>query len=412
MKSVIQKPHSRQHIGEQKSNAIHYDGRPGNEWHRQKLEAMRANAPKTSPSDEDAKLLAEMLRTGTQSWTEPIAEPPPIIQGVLRQGELCCLAAPSKLGKTWSLMHMAQAFARGGTWMGMEFWASSVLYLNYELFAGTFDFRMQQVAKIAGAKHASEWTNRIFALHLRGLRMGAQRLLDAIQRALQVNREVSPSVMIFDPLYRFYEGKDENSNSDMAELILGLQSFAEDNGMSLIYADHHPKGTREHLDSVDQMSGGSAKGRVLDSLINLTRLDVGDAKEFIYRVQYKTRSFAEPPTQYYRLLDHCKPMEELEEVDVNALIEKAASENKKARQLRSAKKREDKMEADDKTRCDRILKWMERLANPVSMADMLRKDGGIGIGEHVLRRCLEQLVEVGKVKEDEGPRNKKTWTLA
>ena len=47
-------------------------------------------------------------------------EPPQVIQGVLRAGQIGMMASASKSGKTWLLMALADAVAAGLKWMGSQ----------------------------------------------------------------------------------------------------------------------------------------------------------------------------------------------------------------------------------------------------------------------------------------------------
>lgn len=63
---------------------------------------------------------------------ESILEPldPPLIDGILRQGQKMLLAGPSKAGKSFAMIELAIAIAKGVPWMGYPCTKGRVLYVN------------------------------------------------------------------------------------------------------------------------------------------------------------------------------------------------------------------------------------------------------------------------------------------
>jgi len=55
--------------------------------------------------------------------------------------------APSKMGKTWSLMHLALAVSEGVDWFGFKTTKSRILFINPELQNFSFEDRIQTLAR-------------------------------------------------------------------------------------------------------------------------------------------------------------------------------------------------------------------------------------------------------------------------
>ena len=78
----------------------------------------------------------------------PIAKPPVLIEGLLKQKRIMVLGAGSKIGKTWTLVNLAISIASGQPWLGCNTTKGKVLYLNFELADDEMQERIEAV-KIA-----------------------------------------------------------------------------------------------------------------------------------------------------------------------------------------------------------------------------------------------------------------------
>lgn len=246
---------------------------------------------------EALKLVQKIWKTGADSIKHPKPVPRPIIDGLAREGELVCYSAPSKVAKTWALMQMAIAFVQGSSFLGFRFEQENVLYLNFELFEGIFDQRLADLLEGQPNVRLSCFKNYMRTLHFRGKRLSTTNIFYAIEKQI-IDTGFKPTVIFLDPFYRVLEGKDENSNSDIADLLLGMIQIADRLQAALIYADHHAKGDRSDLPTVDQVAGAGAKGRAFDCSINQVRVLPLDADKNIYRINTTSRSFAPAKPRY------------------------------------------------------------------------------------------------------------------
>ena len=79
-------------------------------------------------------------------------EPPQIVRGVLRAGQIAMLSASSKAGKSWALLGSAFAVATGGEWLGWKTARGRVLYVNSELTDYDLESRLNRLADAHGGK--------------------------------------------------------------------------------------------------------------------------------------------------------------------------------------------------------------------------------------------------------------------
>src|SRR5262249_774962 len=93
-------------------------------------------AEKAVPTIQDA---AEIL-------AKPIKLPPDVIEGVAHEGGKAVLGGSSKTRKTWLLVDMAVSVATGNLCLGrFATKKGRVLYVNFELPAAFFAFRLSKI---------------------------------------------------------------------------------------------------------------------------------------------------------------------------------------------------------------------------------------------------------------------------
>ncbi len=80
---------------------------------------------------------------------------PPVIDGLLRQGETMNIIAATKVGKSWLALGLAYSVANGEQWLGFQTVAGNVLIIDNELHAETLSSRMQTVKSAMGCSDDS-----------------------------------------------------------------------------------------------------------------------------------------------------------------------------------------------------------------------------------------------------------------
>lgn len=231
--------------------------------------------------------LIACARTAAQSINDPITAPPEIMQGIFRAGDIVSLTASSKIGKTWELLRASHAIASGGKWLGIQCFNARVLYLNFELHDYDMDRRINT---IFGDIHAG--IENITILNLRGKQGDADGIMTALSH-LTDTQQIDPDVVVVDPIYRFYGDADENSNTDIANLLLRIVRFAKSINAAVLYAHHHAKGRnrQETMKAGEQQSGAGAFTRNYDANLNISPAKVSDAPPETSILEFDLRNF-------------------------------------------------------------------------------------------------------------------------
>ena len=216
----------------------------------------------------------------------PIPEPPQVLHGVLRAGQVAMLAASSKVGKSWWLKTACISVAAGRTWLGMKTTPGDTLYINGELEEYDLQVRPQKLIDALGLGEAPAGMD---IWHLRGEHMTIRELVPEILRR-QEERSKPYALIVPDPLYYFNGGRDENDNSAQAQTMGELAELAERTGAAVLVAHHFSKGNKSQTDHLDRASGAGMFARAVDVFITMTR----HAEEDCYTVETTCRSFARP----------------------------------------------------------------------------------------------------------------------
>lgn len=198
---------------------------------------------------------------------------PPVIEGLLREGETLNVIAPSKLGKSWLVIDLALAIATGRDWLGMPCVQGDVLIIDNELHAETSANRIPKVAEARGIDVGTV-ADRVHVENLRG------RLQDLLALGPYF-RKFPPGrfkVVILDAFYRFLPMKaDENDNGTMANLYNYLDAFADHLKCSFVLIHHTSKGSQSLKDVTDVGAGAGSMGRATDTHLILRRHEESDA---------------------------------------------------------------------------------------------------------------------------------------
>jgi AAA domain len=187
---------------------------------------------------------------------------PPVIQGLLRQGETMNFIAPSKAKKSWLVASLALSIVSGRSWLDrFDVEQGEVLIVDNELHANTSADRIPKVAKAMGLL-PSEFADRLHIDNLRG------RLADIESMATYftaINRDRF-RLIVLDAWYRFTpRGCDENSNGDVTAMYNRVDRYAEQTGASFVLIHHASKGFQSEKAVIDVGSGAGAQSRAADT---------------------------------------------------------------------------------------------------------------------------------------------------
>jgi len=207
--------------------------------------------------------------------TEP--EPVPwALKGWLAQGDLAVLAGESGLGKSWLLLDLAFALARGSGWLGQilagdDARPSRVLYVDEEQASRLVHRRIGHWAR----GRSDLGTGELGRLKMKYFAENGLNLDDetSFRRLMQLVDEFRPHWLLLDSLVRFH-GRDENSNSEMSQFFTQRLNPLKNRCGSGIVALHHfgkPPGKDKDASISARLRGASDLKAQLDQLWGLER---------------------------------------------------------------------------------------------------------------------------------------------
>jgi len=218
---------------------------------------------------------------------------------ILRQKRKLVIGGSSKMGKTWTLCDLALAVASGGKWLGkFKCEQGAVLYVNLELDGCTAARRMEWIATFrevaVDGKLPPEIHDNLLTWNLRGKCYDLSIMLSAArQRVKEVPGGLK--VIILDPIYKTYGGRDENAAGDMASLMLELEQFADECGAAICFAAHFSKGNQAGKDAMDRISGSGVMARDPDAIVTFTQHE----EEACFVMESSLREFAPVPATVF-----------------------------------------------------------------------------------------------------------------
>ncbi|HEY2415956.1 MAG TPA: AAA family ATPase [Pirellulaceae bacterium] len=187
---------------------------------------------------------------------------PPVIHGLVRQGETMNVIAPPKAGKSWLVTDLALSIVVGRWWLGsFRTVAGNVLILDNELHPETSAHRIPKVAEARGIALA-DYGDKLFVENMRG------QLQDVLSLGSYFAR-FEPGqfqAIVLDAFYRFMpRDSDENDNGTMAAVYNSLDSYAAKLNCSFILIHHSTKGSQSGKSVVDVGAGAGAQSRAADT---------------------------------------------------------------------------------------------------------------------------------------------------
>ena len=195
-----------------------------------------------------------------------IEEPPQVIKDVLYSGCKLVLGSTSKGKKTWVLIDLAIAVATGGKWLGhLECSKGNVLYLNLELIPYTFQQRRKRISKKQGVE-----SPELAGLHYMDLKGYGADIATMVEPITEAAESGNYSLIILDPIYKVYGGRDENGAGAMGELVNHLERICTKTGAALAFAAHFPKGDLSARSAMDRISGSGVFARDPEAVITMS----------------------------------------------------------------------------------------------------------------------------------------------
>ena len=275
---------------------------------------------------EDTRILPEP-RDLSDIWSEPPAMKPVLIEDVLRQGHKMIISAPSKAGKSFALMELAFSIAEGFNWFGSRCRQGRVLYINMEIDDESFYNRFKMIYKAYGKDNDNHVEN-LTVWGLRGFSMPLSKLAPLIIQ--QAKHDYI--AIIIDPLYKVMDG-DENSNSDVSQMVSQFDRIARETGAAVIYAHHFAKGIGGDKAAIDRGAGAGTFARDPDAILTMVQLDMPEQKDksvTAWRMEYVLREFPnkEPVSFWWKYPLH-EMDDDLEEAEIETTVTRTEKTRKK-----------------------------------------------------------------------------------
>lgn len=199
-------------------------------------------------------------------------DPPQLITGLLYRGSKMIIAGPSKARKSWNLIDLAVAISTGGEWCGFATLSSKVLYVNLEIQRFSYRKRIKHVAAGRGIK-----TAQLTGFHAWNLRGHSAEISQLVGDILGKVAQSAFDLIIVDPIYKTYGDRQENSNTEMGQVLAELERLALLADVAVLIAAHFPKGNLTGRDAIDRVAGASVFGRDPDVLLTMTTHEEEDA---------------------------------------------------------------------------------------------------------------------------------------
>lgn len=196
---------------------------------------------------------------------------PEIIKGLLHKGAKMVIGGGSKSFKTWVQLNCALAVAYGLDWLGFKTLPGKVLFTNFEIQE---EFFQQRILKLAEAMSITIEEGRLDVWNLRGKSASYVLIIPQILERIKDSNYV---LSILDPVYKLYGKTDENSASDVAQLLNAFEGLCVETGSAVGFGAHYSKGNQASKESIDRVSGSGVFARDPDSIIMFTKHEEKDA---------------------------------------------------------------------------------------------------------------------------------------
>lgn len=220
----------------------------------------------------------------TRTWTPPLPlaldfadelpdTPTPLdelVEDVLEIGKLSVVYGASNVGKTYAVLDMACAIARGIIWMDCRTEPGLVIYLAAE-GPGSVRRRVQAYRQHHGVRVPNFAITRN-AVNLFAADTDANNIIKAVQM-IEKARGVKSQLIVGDTLARLSAGANENSGEDMGRVIERADRIREATGAHFLLIHHSGKNT------ANGARGWSGVRAAIDTEIEVTNAAQGRCME-------------------------------------------------------------------------------------------------------------------------------------
>jgi hypothetical protein len=191
---------------------------------------------------------------------------PPVIHGLLREGETMNIIASPKTGKSWLVTDLALSIVTGKPWLGrFDCERGAVLIIDNELHGETSANRIPRVAAVRKSDF-DVYAKNIWVSNLRG----TLRNLMSMESYFAGLKPRQFKVIVLDAFYRFMPvGTNENDNGTMAMLYNYIDRYADMLKCAFVLIHHSSKGNQSDKSITDVGAGAGAQSRATDTHVVL-----------------------------------------------------------------------------------------------------------------------------------------------
>jgi hypothetical protein len=234
--------------------------------------------------------VVEPLATVTAAELEHMRFTPPrwIVPGFIPDG-LSMLAGKPKLGKSWLMLDVAVAVARGGAVLDRKCIQGDVLYLALEDNQRRIQDRLRRVTT------GGEWPRRL------ELSTSLPRLAEGGIEALRgwIGRAADPRLIVVDVFTKVktIRGPRDGLYDADYQAVVPLKELADETGVAVVVV-HHQRKQGSDEDPLDTISGSTGLTGAMDTILVLDRGSEGttlyargrDIEEVECAVQFDRRT--------------------------------------------------------------------------------------------------------------------------
>jgi hypothetical protein len=186
---------------------------------------------------------------------------PPIVNGLVRRGEVFDIVGLTKSRKSWMMQDLALSVASGQPFLGKwEVTKGPVLIIDAELHPEVLAQRIPMVAEAKGIDLQGLGDN----LCIETLR-GQNQDIYKIKKLFDSIKDRQFDLILIDPLFRLIPtGVDENSNSQIGQIFNQLDAYAAHTGAAIGVSHHATKGNQAGKSVVDVGAGAGSMARSVD----------------------------------------------------------------------------------------------------------------------------------------------------
>jgi len=189
----------------------------------------------------NAHLEAATEPTGKRvySASELLADPSPlpadVVQGFIPGQIAALLSGPGGDGKSYAMLDLAVAVARGNPWLTLDVAQTPVLIIDLENRRNRIERRLEETLRGHGLLEDPPPVHFAFEV---GLHLDCD---EAVLEYAQMAQDVGAGLIILDSLVDFLGETDENSNPEMGAVARRLRKLVDFAGVSVLAIHHTPK---------------------------------------------------------------------------------------------------------------------------------------------------------------------------